>query len=278
MLEVLKAFLLVTLLIRFTKSQYQNCFQEKESGTIHPVIGNTGQYEKENSIGVVYGHVSFLVNNSSELFVGLGYTMGLGYSNRIWKYSISLKKWKFLKGTKTGYSYPIIDENDVKKTHIGGKLFAVGWKNNEETLFFFGGYGYLREDYTLGNIGNDLWMYNMSNNIFSNIFFPKNILNQTSSVYGYLDSSINQYSKNNVPGGRYTHNAIKINEKETIMMFGTGYKSNNQYAYLDDYWIFSSEKLEWKKMGGSSKTEFGTSTVFGETNVYNSDVVFPTSY
>lgn len=105
--------------------------------------GETGVYEKGNTIGSLDGGFSFYDEVNSELIVCYGETWR-GVTDQIWKFSHEIKQWKFVKGRSEG-GETLFNETNIfsEEIQISVKKDVSGWKSLSEkedisTKFFWG--------------------------------------------------------------------------------------------------------------------------------------------
>jgi len=85
----------------------------------------------------------------------------VGYLNDLWKYDPTLNIWSYINGNKTINGLSIYTENGIP----GGRRASTLSRISNNSLILFGGFGYATTS-TAGCL-SDLWIYNLSNNIWS---------------------------------------------------------------------------------------------------------------
>lgn len=239
----------------FAQQQYQQFTHINGNSEI-----NVDSDLEKNIFGGHWGSTSFLV--AFDIFVFFGFTY-YGLSDQIWKFSVEENEWKFIKG-REAYNQPaeFTTRNDFNESyHIGGRYDCKGWRN-DKIITLFGGYHPFLSGHSKMN---DVWRYDITNNSYSVLYYPEddNDFYANYTIKGEFDAA-------NHPGGRNSHEIVQIDDDEVLMFGGHGYIYDNQnYGQLGDWWIYSTEKMQWAYMGGNLTNGY-EEMVYGETNVYDS--------
>ncbi len=182
--------------------------------------------------------------------------------NDLWKYDPATNQWTWVSGSKyTNQSTISGNKGESSTTYNPGARYAsVGWADNSNNLWLFGG-----RDINWNNYG-DLWRYNIDTNKWTWVS-GSTIANSQYGVYGELGVP----AASNVPGMRYggiswfdkTHNAL--------WLFGGYGCVPYECGYLNDLWKYDIATGLWTWMGGSSLInqlgDYGVKGIFSTTNI-----------
>jgi N-acetylneuraminic acid mutarotase len=230
-------------------------------------VNQMGVYESmtpaDNVPGARMGGVTWTDSNGNLwLFGGGGYdsTGSNGYLNDLWKYDGT--NWAWVSGDKAINQMGVYESTTPANNVPGARYGAIGWKDSNDNLWLFGGFGYDSTG-TLGHL-NDLWKYDGSNWMWVS---GSKAANQT----GMYESTI---PADNVPGARNT--AVSwIDGNDNLWLFGGfGYDSVGTRSYLNDLWKYDGNNWIW--VSGSNSTPnvvMGAPSVYGTKGVAAADNV-----
>ena len=233
------------------------------------VYGTQGVGSTANIPGTRYGGVAW-IDNAGDFWLfggqGLGTVMITGSLSDLWKYNISTNQWTWIKGANTTNSTGVYGtKGSPALTNLpGARYFSLSWKDNFNNLWMYGGNG---NGASASGSLNDLWQYNISNNMW--VWVEGSNAPGQAAVYGTQGVS----SMTNTPGGRYNAGGWKDLNGDLWMMTG---KINT--AYKSDLWKINICNAPVSPTASSSQTicvgsaATLTATGIGTLSWYNSAV------
>jgi len=126
----------------------------------------------------------------------------------------------------------------------GGRNFAATWKDNNDDLWLFGGYGYDNNG-TLGYL-NDLWKYDTYYNKWT--WIKGDNITEQPGVYGTKGNA----NAANKPGAIYASVSWTDNSGNLWLFGGFGYTSNGDFGFLNDLWKYSPATNMWTWVKGDN--------------------------
>lgn len=209
--------------------------------------GTKGIENSGNKPGARYGSRTWTdTNGNLWLFGGYGFDGSTtGILNDIWKYNPSTNSWTWMKGDNTISQVGIYGTKGIASADNkpGARYFSTSWKDENDNLWLFGGYGH--DENSIGDL-NDLWKYNPSTNEWTWISGDK-ILDHA-GVYGA--QGVPAISNN--PGGRYVSSSWRDVSGELWLFGGYGYDAANNPGYLNDLWKYNPTTNKWTWVKGDS--------------------------
>jgi len=211
--------------------------------------GTKGIAGTTNKPGARYGSLTWIDEDGNFwLFGGYGYDENsLGILNDMWKYNPNDNKWTWVNGDKNINQKTVYGVKGIAATgnKPGARYVSTCWKDADNNLWLFGGYGY--DETNSGNL-NDLWKYNTLTNEWAWMHGDKTINNP--GVYGNRD----QPDPDNKPGARYVSNSWVDGYGELWLFGGYGFDANSS-GYLNDLWKFNTSTNSWAWVKGDSLTD-----------------------
>ncbi|MEO5947375.1 MAG: kelch repeat-containing protein, partial [Chitinophagaceae bacterium] len=211
-----------------------------KSVDINGVFGTQGTANAGNNPGSRSAAVSWIdASGNLWLFGGYGFgeTGSSGYLNDLWKYSPATNQWTWVNGENT------IDRSPY--TGPGGIMDAVSWRDANDNMWLFGGYGY--DSYRLNGSGylNDLWKYTPSTNEW--LFVKGDGAINKNTRYGTMGVD----AETNSPGGRTS----MANWQD---QFGNLWLFSGDGAANKDLWKFDTTSKNWTWIKGENNSiEYG---------------------
>ena len=155
------------------------------------------------------------------------------YFNDVWKYSISLNEWTWIKGDSTHNVTGEFGASGVPSdfNNPSARSFGVSWADSGN-CWVFGGSEIFRPQRGTAFIGNDLWKYNSALNQWT--WISGDSTRDRNGVYQTYGTP----NTNNKPGAREQLYAGKDLSGNFILFGGTGYAATNS-GYLNDLWKFT---------------------------------------
>lgn len=187
--------------------------------------GTQGVGSTANIPGTRYGSISW-VDNTGDFWLyggqGLGTVMITGSLSDLWKYNTTTNQWTWVKGASTTNSNGIygVMGSPAASNLPGARYFSLSWKDNANNLWMYGGNG---NGASASGSLNDLWQYNISNNMW--VWVAGSNAPGQSAVYGTQTVP----SMTNTPGGKYNAGGWKDANGDFWMFAGkinTLYKSD----------------------------------------------------
>ncbi len=210
------------------------------------IYGVQGVTALTNKPGARYCSQSWTDQNGDLwLFGGYGIVNNThGELNDIWKYNIASNQWTWVKGDSTLHQKGTYGTKGIPNAsnNPGSRFLSISWKDHNENLWLFGGYGY--DENNLGSL-NDLWKYNTSSNQWTWVSGDKTI--DQVAFYG----SPGVPSANNKPGSRYISSSWKDVGGDLWVYGGYGYDATNN-GYLNDLWKYNIASNQWTWVKGDS--------------------------
>ncbi|MDQ5921924.1 MAG: hypothetical protein QG673_1983 [Pseudomonadota bacterium] len=243
------------------------------------VYGSLGVGSPTNTPGSRVGAANWTDESGNLwLFGGLYNSAPVIYFNDLWKYNISTNQWVWVGGesTQTIQTASARGNNGVYGTlgvasvsNIpGSRQQAVSWVDESGNLWLFGGFGFGAASSVITSPGNlnDLWMYNISTNLWTWVD-GESVINQ-SGIYGTKGVE----SSTNMPGARNSASGW-IDENGNLWLFGGQGRTSTATASgsLNDLWKYNIRTRMWTWVNGSNLGNesgiYGTLGVPESTNV-----------
>ena len=195
-------------------------------------INSRGEFGSEPWPGARQGHVSWrTAANEVCLFAGRGYgNAAFGYLNDMWCFSVAGTQWRAVGGSEAPGEVSRYTGADAWP---GGLTRAAAVKDQQGTVWLFGGYGYATAD-SAGYL-HDLWAWGADTD---QVWTHEGGSKQTNSagLYGTLGSA----ARNGWPGGRQSA-LLWVDYANTVWLFaGRGFGSTG-VGVLADVWSFAPE-------------------------------------
>jgi len=162
--------------------------------------------------------------------------------NDLWEFNFATKQWNWISGSNVANQTGTYGTQQVANQAVyppgfvpGSRWGAVGWKDSNNNLWFFGGWGYGSVATNPTGFLNDVWEYQASSGNW---------------VWWKGDSSVNQNGQyltqgipfvNNIAGARRGAALWQQDPNGYVWMFGgEGYDSSqgNPPGYLNDLWTY----------------------------------------
>lgn len=183
------------------------------------------------------------------LFGGFGYAESgeIGLLNDLWRYHLSLKKWRLVSGTRVVGDNGTYEQRNIPSSSNfpSARESTIGWISGR-FLWLFGGSD------NLGN-QNDMWTFSYDSQTPEWTWIgghaPRDDPKDKLGIYG----TVRVYQEDAWPGARFGATGVKITQQgeENYWMWGgfgfDGYNDTTQT--LSDLWVFSNSYWIW--MGGS---------------------------
>jgi N-acetylneuraminic acid mutarotase len=173
---------------------------------------------------------------------GLDSTGTSGYLNDLWEFNPASRQWAWMSGSNTvgcvGCGMPgIYGTLDMADSvnNPGGRSQAVGWTDNNDNFWLFGGNGY---DSTGTNGAlNDLWEF-----IHATVEWAW--MGGSSTVPGANEGNPGAYgmlgvpAAGDTPGGRGLTGGWTDANGDLWLFGGAGYDASAKYGNLNDLWVY----------------------------------------
>lgn len=179
------------------------------------------------------------------LFGGVRYsTYSNGYSNDLWKYSLSTGQWTWMSGDSTFYQPSIYGKKSTPDSanNPGARSGVITWTDASDNLWLFG--GYVASPIGYGDL-NDLWKYSPSSGLWTWISGDSTVL--PSGIYGTKGTP----ASGNKPESRYEAVSWTDATGNLWMFGGSTYKSGAPTS-LNDLWRYNILTGLWTWMSGDS--------------------------
>ncbi len=184
-----------------------------------------------------------------------------GQVNDLWMFDATLGangEWTWMGGSNTvpglfaGQSGIYGTLGTAAPTNIpGGRYGSANWKDAAGNFWMFGGSG----SDAIGSQGgtaylNDLWKYTPSatGNTGEWTWMGGSNTGNQAGLYGTLGTP----APTNIPGGRDAPASWTDASGNFWLFGGLGQDANNNFAYLNDLWMYNPTAGTWTWMGGSS--------------------------
>jgi N-acetylneuraminic acid mutarotase len=186
------------------------------------------------------------------LFGGSGYdsTGAVGLLNDLWAYSLTTQQWTWMGGSNTANSIGIYGTlGSAAASNVpGARAGAVSWTDGAGNFWLFGGSGYdslgqSSADPHVGNLLNDLWMYNPTTQQWSWMSGSNTI--DATTVYGSQGTA----AAGNVPGAR--SGAVSWSDGTGNLWLFAGSAGAATNYYLNELWMYSPSTELWTWVGGN---------------------------
>ncbi|MBL7933670.1 MAG: hypothetical protein JNL60_17335, partial [Bacteroidia bacterium] len=239
--------------------------------------GTQGVSSYTNTPGARQGAMTWVDNSGNFwLFGGKGYSipmgfnLGPGYLNDLWRYDVSTNEWTWVLGTSSTYNINGVHGTQGVSTASnfpGSRDFGATWSDNSGNLWLFGGLGYDGSSSASYSVLNDLWKYTISTNQWT--WMGGDVLANYNGVYGTKGLA----SSSNKPGAR-RNTAFWKDAAGDFWMFG-GYGFPKSFGGtidpLNDLWKYSVSTNEWTWVSGSDLSyqvgNYGCIGIRASTNV-----------
>lgn len=193
------------------------------------------------------GATTTWVDNQGDFWMYGGYS-----SDALWKYSVSTNMWTWVKGDNSLIPNYGIKGVAAVSNKPGEKFYAVGWADNSNNLWLFGG-----QDLTSGTSApndqgyyNDLWKYNITTNQWTWVS-GDNIPSQN-GIYGIKGVA----SPTNKPGARRLAISWTDASNGNLWLFGgegnVASIPNDTYGVLNDLWKYNITTDQWTWVSGDN--------------------------
>lgn len=213
------------------------------------VYGTQGVAGNNNKPGARYGSITWTDSDDNLwLFGGYGYDgAAIGMLNDLWKYDPSTNQWTWINGDNTVEQPSVYGTQGLTDptNKPGARYVSTCWKDSDDNLWMFGGYGY--DENNAGDL-NDLWKYDPVTNQWTWISGDKTIDN--AGIYGTKGFA----SATNKPGSRYVSSSWTDINGDLWLFGGFGFDANSS-GYLNDLWKYSPSTDLWTWVKGDSLTD-----------------------
>lgn len=245
---------------------------EKTTNRQIPHYGEKGVPTAEAQPGARKNMVSW-EDSQGNLWIFGGYGLNgegkIGYLNDLWMWDGQFWTWK--SGSKeVNINGAYGAKNLASNNNVpGGRNNAVGWADESNNLWLFGGMGYGNSGKGSGQL-NDLWKWDGTNWTW----VSGDDVDRQTGVYGTLGVS----SAANVPGSRQLATVSKGVNGEAYIFGGQGYSASGE-GFLNDLWKWDGENWTWVA-GISDDGEYGnygTQMVAASSNTPGARIA-PTSW
>ncbi|MBK7291537.1 MAG: hypothetical protein IPI78_15615 [Chitinophagaceae bacterium] len=177
-----------------------------------------------------------------------GYLGGYGYGNSVegnlndlWKYTISTNTWTWVKGDSSIDNSGIYNQTPIQNKP-GGRSGEANWKDNNGTIWLFGGVGF--SDSGNGQL-NDLWKYDITTNTWT--WVKGNTTSDNNGEYGTQGIA----DQNNKPGSRNSASTWTDGNNNLWLFGGNGFDESTSYQDLNDLWKYNIITNEWTWVKGN---------------------------
>lgn len=180
------------------------------------------------------------------LFGGFGYVGALpGYLNDLWKFDGT--NWTWVSGDSQADQPGVYGVQGVAgdANKPGARAGSIGWVDDQDHLWLFGGYGY---DGTAPGYLNDLWTFDGK----TWTWVSGDSRADQPGAYGTPKVA----AKSNVPGGRCNSVSWKDSRGNLWLFGGWGYDGSGAFGCLNDLWKFDGAVWTWIS-GDSSADQAG---------------------
>lgn len=213
------------------------------------VYGIKGVSNSNNKPGARYGSQTWVdANGNLWLYGGYGFDNNTaGILNDIWKYNTTTNEWIWINGDSIVEQVAVYGTKGVADAanKPGARYVGSSWKDADDNLWLFGGYGY--DEANVGNL-NDMWKYNSSTNQWTWMAGDR-LIDQPGS-YGIQGTSLST----NKPGARYVSSAWTDPNGELWLFGGYGLDASNP-GYLNDFWKYNTVTNRWTWIKGDSTVD-----------------------
>ncbi|MBP9102431.1 MAG: hypothetical protein KBF82_01110, partial [Chitinophagaceae bacterium] len=195
------------------------------------------------------------------LFGGYGYGNSVeGNLNDLWKYTISTNTWTWVKGDSSIDNSGIYNQTPIQNKP-GGRSGEANWKDNNGTIWLFGGVGF--SDSGNGQL-NDLWKYDITTNTWT--WVKGNTTSDNNGEYGTQGIA----DQNNKPGSRNSASTWTDGNNNLWLFGGNGFDESTSYQDLNDLWKYNIITNEWTWVKGNKNGNiygsYGTIEIPGNNN------------
>lgn len=224
------------------------------TGNSYGVYGTKGVSSPTNKPGGRWKSVA-LTGSNGELWLFGGYGFArpgessggapIAYLNDLWKYDPTTNQWTWVSGDSLRFPAGVYGSKRVPSptNKPGGRYSHVGWTDANGNLWYFGGSGILWGiSFSTGDL-NDLWRYDVSNNLWT--WMGGDTALYRPSVYGVRGVP----APTNMPGARLEAAAWRDITGENLWLFGG--IGNNTGGDLNDLWRYNVATNLWTWESGS---------------------------
>ena len=199
------------------------------------------------------------VDNNNNLWLFGGEPTGATYCSNMWKYSIALNEWTWMKGSNLPNMPAVYGTIGVTlpTNDPGQRLVYSKWKDGAGNFWFFGGL-------TTNEAKRDLWKFDPVTNNWTWVSGDNSTNNTVGISSGQCVSSVTD-----VPGARYENRIYWTKNCDNFELF-SGWDNtftNNSY---DDMWNYNVACNTWTLMYGSlnlsQPSSYGTILVSSPAN------------
>jgi len=198
------------------------------------VYGTLGTAAPGNVPGARAGAVSW-IDASGNLWLFGGYDGNNNWFNDLWEYSAG--EWTWMSGPNTPNiqgTYGTL--GTAAPANIpGARWQAVSWIDKSGNFWLFGGKGYDSAG-TFDDL-NDLWKYSAGQWTWMS---GSNLVDQQ-GTYGTKGTA----AASSIPGARTSSVSWTDNSGNLWLFGGRGYDSAQQFAFLNDLWVYSASQWTW---------------------------------
>lgn len=213
------------------------------------VYGTLGSPDPANVPGARVGAASWSdADGRFWLFGGYGYDAAgaKGRLNDLWTFDPAALHWTWMSGSDAveGAATYGTKGTAAADNVPGARSAALGWADAQGLFWIFGGNGLagLKTDGRL----NDLWAFDPATSEWT-WKAGSNVSNAT-GAYGTMGTP----SESNIPGARYGSTCMVDSTGAVWVFGGYGLDSSGAQGWLNDFWKFYPEVLQWSWFTGSS--------------------------
>jgi hypothetical protein len=194
-------------------------------------------------------------NNNLWIFGGWGINPNHQVTsfNSLWRFSININEWTWMKGSVDTLSLPPIYGSRGIEDSLnlpGGRMCWTKWKDNNDYLWLYGG------SMPQGGMGNDLWRYNINTNSWT-------WMNGDTTNPYFIDGTRCIPAISNNPGYR-TESRTCWKRNNDFELFG-GMDS----ILFNDLWDYNLITNEWTLMSSNGTGNYGTKLISSSSNLPN---------
>ncbi|OSZ77733.1 hypothetical protein CAP36_15320 [Chitinophagaceae bacterium IBVUCB2] len=198
--------------------------------------GTQGLSNLTNNPGSRNGGVAWVDGNGAFwLFGGEGYSSSnYGELNDLWKYNPTNNEWVWIKGNNIANiegSYGTISIPSINNKP-GARAGSSSWVDASNNLWLQGGFGKASSNFSSSGQLDDLWKYNIQNNVWT--WIKGNDSPGNNGEYGSQGTS----NPANRPGGRHYSASWKNTGTQLWLFGGYGYGSSSPETQLNDLWKY----------------------------------------
>ncbi len=200
------------------------------------------------------------------MFGGYGYAQNttIGYLNDLWEYNMQTGLWRWIDGDNVAINATPTGNYGTKGTPDAGNYppargAASCWQDNTGTFWMFGG------QTSAGLYLNDLWKYDLSNNMWTWVSGDSSIGANNTGIYGTRGVP----GQTNYPGAR-AQTATWVDKNNNLWLFGGyGYGESGGLIRLNDVWKYDPDNDTWTWMFGEKSVSAGLGPVGTYSSIGN---------